>query len=398
MQEASVDARATHLADSFPSTLGNGVQPYVDLIDKIRALGIERDLVGGIPQIAVMGDQSSGKSSVLEALSGVQFPRGPGLVTKCATEVRMRSCKHGQAASFKVSLSWSKAQPEEAGPVLREEIGERIARLTTRLLAERGEKASFEKEHAIVVDMRAPDVPDLTIIDLPGIVRTAVDGQESSVKDDVWSLLDRYLKQERTIILAVVPSNVDIATVDIIDKARQADPQGQRTIGVLTKPDMIAEGEELDVVDTLRNRKAPLELGYIMVKNRSPKEIEAGVSLSEARRTEAAYFDAHPVFGREDLPRALFGVERLRERLTDILVERIKVIAPPPRPERERGRESARARARERERERQTDIHTYIQTDRQTESMPGPPSPTPLSPSSSRPAAPFPPTTTRRKT
>jgi len=85
----------------------------------------------------------------------VQFPRGTGLVTKCATEVRMRCCKNGQPSSFNVSLSWSKKQPEEAGPVSsREEIGGKIASLTERLLDERSEpgkiKASFEKEHAIV--------------------------------------------------------------------------------------------------------------------------------------------------------------------------------------------------------------------------------------------------------
>jgi interferon-induced GTP-binding protein Mx1 len=119
----------------------------------------------------------------------------------------MRCCKNGQPPSFKVSLSWNKQQPEEAGAVnSREEIGDRIASLTECLLADRGgpgKKASFEKEHAIVVEMVAPDVPDLTIIDLPGIVRTPVDGQDENVIQDVRSLLDRYLKQDRTVILAV---------------------------------------------------------------------------------------------------------------------------------------------------------------------------------------------------
>ena len=85
----------------------------------------------------------------------MQFPRGTGLVTKCATEVRMRCCKNGQPSSFKVSLSWSKKQPDEAGPVrTREEIGDKIASLTEILLDDRSEpgkiKASFEKEHTIV--------------------------------------------------------------------------------------------------------------------------------------------------------------------------------------------------------------------------------------------------------
>ena len=118
----------------------------------------------------------------------------------------MRSCKNGQAACFKVSLSWSKSQPQEAGACSRDEIGDKITRLTERLLTDRtqrGESASFEKEYAIVVEMQAPDVPDLTIIDLPGIVRTAVEGQDVSVIEDVRNLLNRYLKQDRTVILAV---------------------------------------------------------------------------------------------------------------------------------------------------------------------------------------------------
>ena len=120
----------------------------------------------------------------------------------------MRRCKGDQVESFKVSISptWSKAQPKEAGMCCREEIGDKIRRLTKRLLddrADRGESASFEKEYAIVVEMQAPDVPDLTIIDLPGIVRTAVEGQDVSVIEDVRNLLNRYLKQDRTVILAV---------------------------------------------------------------------------------------------------------------------------------------------------------------------------------------------------
>jgi len=181
------------------------VQPWLDLMDNIRELGVARDLEGGIPQIAVMGDQSSGKSSVLEALSGVQFPRGTGCVTRCATEVRMRCCTDN-SETFNVSLSWSKQQPEEAGACSREEIGSKITRLTEHLLASRGapgRPAAFEKEHAIVVEMQARDVPDLTIIDLPGIIRTVVDGQEDSVIQDVRSLISRYLDQQRTVILAV---------------------------------------------------------------------------------------------------------------------------------------------------------------------------------------------------
>ena len=166
-----------------------------------------------------MGDQSFGKSSVLESVSGIPFPRGSGLVTRCATELRMKKAPQGTAWSATIKLSWSQPQPSSAGKVdSYEEIGERISKLTEALLLARGTHATFEAEHSIVIDLIAPNVPDLTVIDLPGIVRTQVTGQTGDVMKDVDHLLDRYLKQERTIILCVIPSNVDIATVDILER------------------------------------------------------------------------------------------------------------------------------------------------------------------------------------
>ena len=168
--------------------------------------------------------------------------------------------------------------------------------------------------------------PDLTIIDLPGIVRTTLEGQSKTVVADVDSLLQRYLDQKRTIILAVIPSNVDIATVDIIERASKADPAGDRTLGVLTKPDMIGEGAEQEKVDTLLNKNKPLKLGYIMVKNRSQKQIDDGISLDEAKKLERSWFGQHSHF--RSLNPSLFGVDNLSKKLTGILVDLIKDALP----------------------------------------------------------------------
>lgn len=231
------------------------VGPVVQLIDKLRAVGIEKDMP--IPQIAVMGDQSSGKSSVLEAISGVPFPRGSGLVTKCATELRMRKSPAESPWKAKAYLSWDKKQPNDAGDVQTpDDLGGTIERLTEALLLARG-GATFESEHSIVIELEAPNIPNLTVIDLPGIVRTRVEGQGENVMRDVDMLLDKYMQQERTIILAVIPSNVDIATVDILERASKADPEGVRTIGVLTKPDLIGAGNEDEVMQVLQGMRKP---------------------------------------------------------------------------------------------------------------------------------------------
>jgi len=238
------------------SVIDEQVGPVVQLVDKLRAVGIEKDMP--IPQIAVMGDQSSGKSSVLEAISGVPFPRGSGLVTKCATELRMRKSLPGSPWKAKAFLSWDKKQPQQAGDVKDpQQLGSVIEALTESLLLARGGDATFESEHSIVIELEAPNIPNLTVIDLPGIVRTRVEGQGATVMQDVDQLLDRYMQQERTIILAVIPSNVDIATVDILERASKADPMGVRTIGVLTKPDLIGAGNEDEVMQVLQGMRKP---------------------------------------------------------------------------------------------------------------------------------------------
>ena len=138
----------------------------------------------------------------------------------------------------------------------------------------------------------APDAPDLTIIDLPGIVRTATEGQEASIVEQIDGLIEKYLKQPRTIILAVVGANVDIATNEIIERAIKVDPEGIRTMGVLTKPDLVDAGAEHEVMGVLSNRTKPLRHGYVMLKNRSQVDLDKKMTLAEARDSERRWFEA----------------------------------------------------------------------------------------------------------
>ena len=229
--------------------------------------------------------------------------------------------------SANVSLTWNDPQPDGAGDVSSpEEIGPRIEKLTETLLLARGHGATFEPEHSIRVELMSPDVPDLTVIDLPGIVRTAVAGQKGNVMGQVDALLDRYLELERTVVLAVIPVNVDIATADILERAEQVDPEGRRTIGVLTKPDLVDKGAEEEVMAVLQGHRKPLRLGYIMVKNRSQEQINAGLTLADAKISEQQYFLEHSHFGRLDS--TFFGVENLASTLTSVLVGRIRDTLP----------------------------------------------------------------------
>ena len=174
----------------------------------------------------------------------------------------------------KISINYkapNRSQPKGTGIVNSVELlCSAISELTNTLT--NGESQGFSTD-IIVIELSSPESPDLTIIDLPGIVRTTTNGQDLKVIKQINDLIDSYIAQKNTIILAVIPSNQDIATVDILERASKGDPEGVRTLGVLTKPDLIGEGGEDEVVQVVSNLKKPLLLGYILVKNLSQKEV-----------------------------------------------------------------------------------------------------------------------------
>ena len=174
-----VDARETDedVLDAFQEK----ARPLIDFIDGLRNIGIEKDLP--IPQIAVMGDQSSGKSSVLEALSGIPFPRGAGLVTRCATQIQMGKGESWTAEAC-IQKSPTSVAKDECSKISKAKTPEALGALIESLTKTMCGEAQFSKD-VIEINLRSPDAPDLTIIDLPGIVRTATAGQEKTVVQDV---------------------------------------------------------------------------------------------------------------------------------------------------------------------------------------------------------------------
>lgn len=122
-------------------------------------------------------------------------------------------------------------------------------------------------------------------------------------------------------MLVVVPATQDVATIEALEWASRADRSGHRTIGVITKPDLIDDGAEEEVGVVLSNKRKPLKLGYVMVKNRSQREVEGHVSVQVARQNEAEFFAEHRVFS--SMPKSLFGVENLVKKLTEVLVSRV---------------------------------------------------------------------------
>ncbi|XP_063249230.1 interferon-induced GTP-binding protein Mx-like isoform X2 [Prinia subflava] len=287
------------------------IRPCIDLVDSLRALGIEKDL--SLPAIAVIGDQSSGKSSVLEALSGVALPRGNGIVTRCPLELKLKRLPEGQAWQGKISYQNVIQNLQSASDV------DGAIRLAQDIVA--GPRGAISGE-LISLEIRSPDVPDLTLIDLPGIARVAVGDQPKDIGDQIKKLLRRMIGCKETVNLVVVPCNVDIATTEALKMAQEVDPTGERTIGILTKPDLVDRGTEKAVVKILQNRVIPLKKGYMIVKCRGQQDIHDKLTLAAAIQQERQFFENHKHF-RALLEEGKATIPHLAEKLTNELVQHI---------------------------------------------------------------------------
>ncbi|XP_073526941.1 interferon-induced GTP-binding protein Mx2-like [Phyllobates terribilis] len=292
------------------------IRPCIDLIDSLRSLGVEKDL--GLPAIAVIGDQSSGKSSVLEALSGVNLPRGSGIVTRCPLVLKLKKSKKGSSWKGKISYRDQNVELKNPGEVEQE------IRKAQNHMAGIGKGVSQE---LITLGIECPNVPDLTLLDLPGITRVAVADQPQDIGQQIKKMIKKYIERQETINLAVVPSNVDIATTEALEMARQVDPKGERTLGILTKPDLVDKGSEPDVVSVVRNLVYKLKKGFMIVKCRGQSEIQSNTSLETALQNEQAFFEDHEHFGVL-LEERRATTSLLAEKLTIELVEHISRTIP----------------------------------------------------------------------
>ncbi|KAK7812283.1 hypothetical protein U0070_024437, partial [Myodes glareolus] len=309
--DASTDSQATDSVNNLCSQYEEKVRPCLDLIDSLRALGVEQDLA--LPAIAVIGDQSSGKSSVLEALSGVALPRGSGIVTRCPLVLKLRKLEPGE--EWRGKVIYNNMEVELSDPSQVEEAINKAQNFVAGVGLEISDKL-------ISLDVSSPNVPDLTLIDLPGITRVAVGNQPADIGRQIKKLIKTYIQKQETINLVVVPSNVDIATTEALSMAKEVDPEGDRTIGILTKPDLVDRGAEDKVVDVMRNLVFQLKKGYMIVKCRGQQDIQKRMNLAEALKMEQAFFEEHPHF-RVLLEDGKATVPRLAERLTTELIAHI---------------------------------------------------------------------------
>jgi hypothetical protein len=171
------------------------------------------------------------------------------------------------------------------------------------------------------LEICGPSQEHLSVIDVPGIFKNVTPGV--TTKDDislVRNLVLGYMENPRSVMLTVIPANVDVATQEILQFPADVDPDGKRTLGVLTKPDLVDRGAEPRVVDLLEGRAHPLRLGWHVVRNPGQKEMSD--PFLDRHQVELNFFNSQAPWNK--LAKEKVGIESLRIRLQDILSELVR--------------------------------------------------------------------------
>ncbi|QRW14998.1 dynamin central region protein [Ceratobasidium sp. AG-Ba] len=322
------------------SQAGLGLE-VVSIVNKLQdvftAVGSSASQID-LPQICVLGSQSSGKSSVLENIVGRDFlPRGTGIVTRRPLVLQLIHRPVPNAPNG-VKSPTSPGPTNNKGPndTNENEWGEFLhlpgekffdfAKIRAEIVKDTelktGKNAGISP---LPINLRifSPNVLTLTLVDLPGLTKVPVGDQPRDIERQIKDMLMKYISKPNAIILAVTAANTDLANSDGLKLAREVDPEGTRTIGVLTKIDLMDPGT--DVVDVLAGRVIPLRLGYVPVVNRGQRDIEQSKAISAALENERLFFENHPSYKGKS---QYCGTPFLARKLNMILMHHIRATLP----------------------------------------------------------------------
>ncbi|KAJ2161414.1 vacuolar protein sorting-associated protein 1 [Coemansia sp. RSA 552] len=300
------------------------------LQDAFATVGVHNPV--DLPQIVVIGSQSSGKSSVLENIVGRDFlPRGTGIVTRRPLVLQLINraattpAKEGEEGQ---EAKKGGDNPDEWGEFLHlpgkkfhnfDEIRQEIVSDTEK---KTGKNLGISPS-PINLRIFSPNVLTLTLVDLPGLTKVPVGDQPKDIERQIREMLLTYMNKPNAIILAVTAANTDLANSDGLKLARDVDPDGARTIGVLTKVDLMDKGT--DVIDILAGRVIPLRLGYVPVVNRGQKDIETKRTIHSALENERDFFESHTSYQSKA---QYCGTPFLARKLNLLLMHHIKITLP----------------------------------------------------------------------
>ncbi|XP_029811514.1 dynamin-1-like protein isoform X7 [Suricata suricatta] len=278
-----------------------------------------------LPQIVVVGTQSSGKSSVLESLVGRDLlPRGTGIVTR--RPLILQLVHVSPEDKRKTTGEENGVEAEEWGKFLHtknklytdfDEIRQEIENETERIS---GNNKGVSPE-PIHLKIFSPNVVNLTLVDLPGMTKVPVGDQPKDIELQIRELILRFISNPNSIILAVTAANTDMATSEALKISREVDPDGRRTLAVITKLDLMDAGT--DAMDVLMGRVIPVKLGIIGVVNRSQLDINNKKSVTDSIRDEYAFLQKkYPSLANRN------GTKYLARTLNRLLMHHIRDCLP----------------------------------------------------------------------
>ncbi|GKZ67889.1 hypothetical protein AnigIFM50267_002443 [Aspergillus niger] len=299
----------------------------LNAIDTLRSQGISHYV--SLPQIIVCGDQSSGKSSVLEAISGVSFPVKSNLCTRFPTELVLRKDANvGVRVSIVPHHSRSEAEQRSLGSFCEELDGfDGLPQLVDNAKAAMGISThgkAFSND-LLRIEVSGPDRPHLTIVDLPGLIHSETKQQSAADVQLVQNVVQSYMKEPRSVILAVISAKNDYANQIVLRLARDADKSGDRTLGVITKPDTLVPNSESEkmFISLANNRDVEFRLGWHTLRNMDSDK--GSWTLSDRDEKEREFFSQG---AWAEMPSAWVGINSLRNRLSKVLLRQIAAELP----------------------------------------------------------------------
>ncbi|KAK1240468.1 hypothetical protein MKX07_004496 [Trichoderma sp. CBMAI-0711] len=296
---------------------------------------------GTMTAIIVVGDQSSGKSSLLEGLTSLSFPIASDLCTRFATQIVLHRTP-GEKPAVKASIVPGPSSVDD------EDQKERLSEFDIQMAADElsGTKFAWVLDEAakcmglpgsddqdvqnlekrfsddiLRIEISGPDEHHLSVVDVPGLFHNPTKFQTREDLTIIRRLIENYTTDERTIILAVMDARNNLANQEVFKMARAADPAGIRTVGIITKCDALQSGDEQGVLNIAKNSVERLQHGWFVVRNRSTKEILDGVTISERHENERRFFQQAPW---NELPKDRVGVKALKPFLGQLLYEHIR--------------------------------------------------------------------------
>ncbi|KAH7341489.1 P-loop containing nucleoside triphosphate hydrolase protein [Rhizoctonia solani] len=290
-------------AKSRPSggggALMNLTRNLIEVRTILQTIDMGDDLA--VPSIVVIGSQSSGKSSVLEAIVGHEFlPKGNNMVTRRPIELTL-ICTPDAASEWAEFPALNSGRISDFSTVQKQLYDMNMSVPTTECVS----------DSPIQLKICGPNIPDLTMIDLPGYIQLSSMDQPEELKDKIATLVEKYIRPPN-IILAVCAADVDLANSPALRASRKVDPLGRRTIGVITKMDLVPPEQGASI---LSGNRYPLHLGYVGVVTKPGKGWQP-VLMGAVQHREDSFFGSHRDYFTGSL---MVGTDTLRNRLEDVL-------------------------------------------------------------------------------